>query len=178
MFTTSRNQIPGHSRFSYFSAFLCVCVLIGVTYYLQIFANFNPCPLCILQRITLMALGIIFFFGALLRLEKSGKLTLSVLAYLLALIGALLAARQVWIQHLPPNASPDCGASLEYMLQALPLLQVLQHILSGGTECSLVNWTFLGLSLAEWSLISFCGFLFFTGYLFLTALRAPRDRFY
>ncbi len=178
MLMPSRNQIPGHSRFAYFTAFLCVCAMLGVTYYLQFFANFKPCPLCILQRCALVAMGCVFFFGALLRLEKSGKLTLSALAYLFALLGALLAARQVWIQHLPPNTSPDCGASLEYMLQALPLLQVLQHILVGGADCSHVDWTFLGLSLAEWSLVSFCGFLFFTGYLFFTAWRAPRDRFF
>jgi disulfide bond formation protein DsbB len=178
MFIASSNQITGSSRFTYFTALVVVSIMIGITFYLQIYAHVNPCPLCILQRFALVGLGVIFFSGALLRLERSGKLTIAALAYLFALIGALLAARQVWIQHLPPSASPDCGASLEYMLQVLPLLQVLQHILSGSAECSLVDWRFLNLSLAEWSLVSFCGFLFFTAYLFFTALRVSRDRFY
>jgi disulfide bond formation protein DsbB len=170
--------MPKHSRLTYFVAFVVVGVLLAIAYYLQIYDHINPCPLCLLQRFALFGIGIIFFFGAILKLEKNGKLTVSALSYLLALGGALLAARQVWLQHLPASASPDCGASLAYMLQALPLLQVLQHVLSGSAECSLVDWSFLNLSLAEWSLIAFIGFLFFTAYLFLTALRAPRDRFY
>ncbi|HEY5703481.1 MAG TPA: disulfide bond formation protein B, partial [Gammaproteobacteria bacterium] len=71
---------------------------------------------------------------------------------------------QVWLQHLPPEKVPECGPGLDYMLEAFPLGQALKMILSGSGECAEVQWSFLGFSIAEWSLIWFI--LFFIASLF------------
>jgi protein dithiol:quinone oxidoreductase len=71
------------------------------------------------------------------------------------MMGAAVAGRQVWLQHLPPDQVPECGPGLEYMLEVYPLGETLAKILKGTGDCAEVDWTFLGLSIAEWALISF-----------------------
>jgi disulfide bond formation protein DsbB len=152
-------------------SFLVICVMLGITTYLQEHARITPCPLCIFQRFTLIVLGVIFLAGVILPLRRWLSLLISALAYVYALAGVLLAGRQIWLQHLPPNQMADCGASLEYMMKILPLQQVLQKVLAGSAECSLVDWRFLGMSLAEWSFLSFSLFLVITIWLFFSSLR-------
>src|SRR5690606_33616975 len=74
---------------------------------------------------------------------------------LVALTGGAISARQVWLQHLPADKVPECGPGLDYMLEAFPLSEALKMILSGSGECAEVDWTFLGFSIAEWSLLWF-----------------------
>jgi disulfide bond formation protein DsbB len=82
-----------------------------------------------------------------------------VLLFIAAIAGAAVAARQVWLQHLPADLVPECGPGLNYMLHRFPLGETLQKVLSGSGECAQVNWTFLHLSIAEWSLICFVLFV-------------------
>ncbi len=67
-----------------------------------------------------------------------------------------VAARHVWLQHLPPDQVPSCGPGLDYLVDALPLKTVFQQVLTGSGECAMVDWTFLGQSLPFWSLVFFC----------------------
>jgi disulfide bond formation protein DsbB len=75
--------------------------------------------------------------------------------FLLAAGGAAIASRQVWLQHLPADQVPACGPDLFFMLENFPLAQTLKRLVSGTGECAKVDWTFLGLSIAEWSLACF-----------------------
>jgi disulfide bond formation protein DsbB len=108
-----------------------------------------------LQRITLALLGVVFFLGAVLNFKKIGQLFWGLLASVTALLGIVLAGRQVWLQHFPSSDTSGCEASLDYMLQIMPITQVLKKVFIGGAECSQVDWKLIGLSLAEWSLICF-----------------------
>ena len=76
----------------------------------------------------------------------------AVVAALFALGGAATAARQVWLQHLPADKVPQCGPDLYFMMENFPLSRTLQTLISGTGECAAVDWTFLRLSIAEWSL--------------------------
>jgi disulfide bond formation protein DsbB len=147
------------ARATYLIGLIAVIALLGIVAYLQAFAGLDPCPLCILQRFTLILLGIVFFFGALIKLKKTGHFFINLLAIVFSSLGALLAGRQVWLQHLPADQSAGCGASLDYMLQVFPLKDVLQKVLEGTSECSKVGIEFLHISLAAWSLICFCAFI-------------------
>ncbi|MBI3056742.1 MAG: disulfide bond formation protein B, partial [Betaproteobacteria bacterium] len=73
----------------------------------------------------------------------------------IAAIGAGIATRHVWLQHLPKDQVPECGPGLEYMLNKFPLTQALEKVFRGSGECAEVGWTFLTLSIAEWSLAWF-----------------------
>lgn len=148
-------------RLTYLYAFLSAFFMIILAIYLQFWKGLTPCPLCVLQRITLVAIGIVFFIGTTISFKKFGLRFIAALTLLLSLGGVFLAGRQVWIQHLPANQSADCGVSLQYMLSVLPLDQVVKKIFEGTAECSLVDWSFAGISLAQWSLIWFMIFTFF-----------------
>ncbi len=148
-------------RLTYFYAFVSVMLMITLAFYLQFWKGIAPCPLCILQRIIMIGIGVTFFLGMTFVLKQCGRIFIASFAFLLSLGGALLAGRQVWIQHLPPSQSADCGVSLEYMLHVLPWDQVAKKILEGSAECSMVTWSFWGLSMAEWSLLGFILFAVF-----------------
>jgi disulfide bond formation protein DsbB len=80
------------------------------------------------------------------------------LNFLLALtagVGAAIAGRQVWLQHLPADRIPECGPGLDFLLETSPLTETIKTVLRGSGDCAKVDWTFLGLSIAEWSLINF-----------------------
>jgi len=82
-------------------------------------------------------------------------------AALLALGGVAAAGRQVWLQHLPPDKVPACGPDLYFMLENFPLSRTLGTLIKGTGECAVVDWTFLGLSIAEWSLGWFATFVLY-----------------
>ncbi len=149
-------------RLAYLLGFLATSALLGLAAYLQIHDNLSPCPLCILQRIVLGALGIVFFLAAAFRYKRFFLALTGLAAILLSIAGILLAGRQVWLQHTPPIPGESCGASLQYMMKVLPLDEVLKNVFRGGSECSQIGQAVLGLSLAEWSLLGFIVFFFFS----------------
>lgn len=149
------------ARFSYFLGFLLIIFLLGLAEYLEIYKGMIPCPLCMLQRIVLIVLGVVFFIGMVFRMRTLGLFIISLLSMLTCIGGILLSGRQVWLQHVPPSNLGECGASLTYMFNTLPLMDVLQRVWTGGIECSQQGWAFIYLSLAEWSLIGFLGFFVF-----------------
>ena len=75
-----------------------------------------------------------------------------------ALAGGGVAARQSWLQWFPPAVS-ECGPGLEYMLESFPLASALPMIFRGAGDCSVIDWTFLGLSIANWSFLVFATIL-------------------
>lgn len=154
-------------RTLYFMGFILTASLLCITFYLENFDGFVPCPLCILQRIILVLLGIVFLMGMLFAVKRLGNMLLSLLASVFALIGIFLSGRQVWLQHMPPDKNADCGANLQYLIHVLPFDQVLAKILHGTAECAQKGWEFLQLSLAEWSLICFIGFFILSLFLII-----------
>ena len=67
----------------------------------------------------------------------------------------VVAGRHVWLQHLPADQVPSCGPGLDYWLDTLPILQVFKEVFAGSGECAAIDWTFMGLSIPEQSLILF-----------------------
>ena len=129
--------------------------LLGFALYLQYYQFQDPCPLCILQRVAFIALLIVFMVAALHGPARLGSFIYSFFLIVIALVGGSVAARQTWLQHLPEDRIPACGPGLDYMLNRFPLSLVLQKIFKGSGECAEVGWRFLGLSIAEWSLLWF-----------------------
>ena len=78
---------------------------------------------------------------------------MALLIGLAALATAAVAARHVYVQHLPPGSLPSCGAPLSVLLKFTPLWQVIKKVLTGSGECGEVNWRFLGLAMPTWVLL-------------------------
>jgi disulfide bond formation protein DsbB len=140
------------NRALYAAGALACAGLLGAGYYLQYFEGQEPCPLCLVQRGFYYAVLAVFLAAALHGPGRAGGIAYSGAAFVLAAGGAAVAARQVWLQHLPPDQVPDCGPGLAYMLENLPLSRTLEKLFTGSGQCAEVNWTFLGLSIADWSL--------------------------
>lgn len=148
---------------------LACALLLGYGFWLQYFDDQQPCPLCLIQRGFYIAVLVVLVLAALHGPGRAGAIVYSVFAFLFAAGGGAVAARQVWLQHLPPDKVPQCGPDLYFMLDNLPLGRVIEKLIQGSGECAEVKWRFLGLSIAEWSLACFV-------LLALLALVLPRLR--
>ena len=134
----------------------CAALLL-IAIYAQYDQLAEPCPLCILQRVAMVGIGIVALLGAIHNPKSAtGRRIYGVLAFLAAATGAAIAIRHVWLQHLPPDQVPACGPGLNYMLESMPsYFDVLKKVLQGSGECAEINWTFLGFSMPEWTLLCF-----------------------
>jgi disulfide bond formation protein DsbB len=145
--------------------------LLSFGYYLQYFEGQDPCPLCMVQRGFFYLVLATFLVAAVHLPRRTGARIYCGAGFLAALGGAGVAARHVWLQHLPPDKVPACGPDLLYMIENLPLSRTLEKIFMGSGQCAEAGWRFLGLSIAEWSLAWFAAL---AGYaLWLAARRAP-----
>ena len=97
---------------------------------------------------------------------RTGSRVYAALIGLGALTGGSIAARQTWMQLYPPEI-PECGPGLEFMLESFPLGEALPMIFRGAGDCTAIEWTFLGLSIANWSLLSFTATVIFAAWMLL-----------
>jgi protein dithiol:quinone oxidoreductase len=134
-------------------AIACLAML-AFALYAQYALGFEPCPLCIFQRVTIIALGVFFLAAALQNPRGGGRYAYAALIGLAALATAALATRHLYIQSQPPGSIPSCGAPLAVMLKFSPLSEVLRKVLTGGGECTQVNWSFAGLAMPAWVLVA------------------------
>jgi len=127
----------------------------GWALWLQYGLGLDPCPLCSLQRLAVVGIGLVFLVAG---IHKPGRLGAGVyagLTVLLGLFGAVTAMRHIWIQSLPKGEVPECGMGLNYMIETMPLSDVLTKVFKGSGECAEVGWVFLGLAIPSWTLVFF-----------------------
>lgn len=134
--------------------FLACAALIGYALYSQYVLGLTPCPLCIFQRVAVIVIGVLFLIAALHNPRGKGAIGYGVLIDLAALVGIGISARHIWIQAQPPGSVAACGADLDYLLEILPVTEVINKVLTGSGECGKVDWTLLGLSMPWWVLMS------------------------
>jgi disulfide bond formation protein DsbB len=157
--TLSANSmtIAGRSfspRTAYLAGFAVCAALMGYALYLQYVLELEPCPLCMFQRVVMSAMGVIFLIAAIHSPRRGGAIGYAVAQIAVGAIGVGLALRHLWIQSLPPDQVPACGMGIGYMLETLPLMDVIMRTLKGSGECAKVD-VVLGLSIPAWTLILF-----------------------
>lgn len=138
-----------------FAVCLTSLALLAYGLYLQEVVGLVPCPMCIVQRYALILIaacaGLTGATG-----KKGLQITGAIVVVVLALLGAYVAARQSWLQWYPPEVV-SCGRDLYGMIEAFPLQRVIPMIFKGSGDCTKVDWTFLGGSIANWSFLWFSG---------------------
>lgn len=127
--------------------------LIGFGLLLQLIEGVVPCPMCIMQRLVWIAIVVVSLVGVVWYGQRRMR-AIHILHAVLALGGACVAARQSWLQWFPPQAA-SCGRDFYGIVGTFPLLQALPMLLKGSGDCSAVDWTFLGGSIANWSCLMF-----------------------
>ena len=123
--------------------------------YLEDVLNLAACPLCMTQRVFVVLWGVFALIAVVHNPGGWGRRAYGVLCALAATAGGAVAARHVWLQHLPPDQVPACGPSLEYMLETLPFSETLSIVMMGDGNCADTMWTLLGLSIPEQTLALF-----------------------
>jgi disulfide bond formation protein DsbB len=121
--------------------------------YLQHVVGLEPCPMCIVQRYAMVGIALLAMVAVFWHEGWRGHV-MAALGSVLALGGAFVAARQSWLQWYPPEVL-SCGRDFYGMVESFPLQRAIPMIFRGGGDCSKVDWTFLGGSIANWSFVAF-----------------------
>ena len=138
---------------------LLLCLALLGQEYLQLATGPNA-PLTA-YRVTLMAVGVTSLALILLPPRRIGYalgccVCLGLMAYALYLQYVLdLEPCPLCLQSLPKDQVPSCGMSLNYMLESLPMTDVVRKVFEGSGECAEKGWEFLHLSIAGWTLVFF-----------------------
>ena len=109
--------------------------------------------MCIVQRYAMTIIGLLAVAALVFRHTRVQQL-LVLLSVLMAGFGAFVAARQSWLQWYPPNIV-SCGRDFYGMIESFPLQRAIPLIFRGSGDCTKVDWTFLGGSIANWSFVAF-----------------------
>ncbi|MGC4397226.1 disulfide bond formation protein B [Hydrogenophaga sp. T2] len=134
-----------------------VCVaLLAFGMVLQHVVGLEPCPMCIVQRYALILVAVLAALAASLKSRGARQVGVGLMG-LFAGFGAFTAARQSWLQWNPPEIM-SCGRDFFGMIEAFPLGRAIPMIFRGSGDCSKIDWTFLGLTIANWSFLWFVAF--------------------
>ncbi|MCX7626989.1 MAG: disulfide bond formation protein B [Methylophilaceae bacterium] len=158
-------------RAGYLLGFLVAYAVVVLALYIQVRNDLEPCPLCIFQRIAFMVLGVAFLLAALHHPSGVWRKVHGALQCVIALVGAGIALRHVWIQNHPEEVMAECGAGFDYIFERFPLGKAVELVFKGTGECSAIDWTLLGLTIPQWSLAAFIGL---AAYAVLLACRTDR----
>ncbi|WP_290821949.1 disulfide bond formation protein B [Vreelandella aquamarina] len=136
---------------------LAFCALMmAVALALQYIAGLAPCPLCVFQRVGVLATAAVLLVAVVHNPSgRWGRAFYGLLSLLTVAGGASVAGRHIWLQSLPEDKVPTCGPDLSYMMDMLPLQEVVNRVLSGSGECAEIDFMLLGLSLPAWTLVGF-----------------------
>ena len=162
--------LDAHPRWIYGLTAAVAALLLAFGLYLQHVVGLVPCPMCIVQRYAFVLVALLAAIAA-TRTSPRAWVVLGVLIFLLSAFGAFVAARQSYLQWYPPEVF-TCGRDLYGMIESFPLQRVVPMVFKGSGDCTAVDWTFLGGSIANWSFVAFVGMAIWMLLVLFTKLRA------
>jgi protein dithiol:quinone oxidoreductase len=120
---------------------------------LQYVYGLAPCPLCVMQRVAIIAAGLAAVAGLLLPLGVAA-VAASLVSALFALAGAGIATWHSWLVAYPPE-SMSCGRPFEWFHEEFPLATWLPRLFRGDGDCLANDWSLLGLNVPNLALLTF-----------------------
>lgn len=154
---------------------LCI-VMMAIALVLQHFGGLEPCPLCIFQRVAVIATFVVLLPGVFHNPKGKGGIVYGLLGMITSACGIALAARHLWLQSLPPGSVPSCGPGLNYMMQIMPWQSVIATVLKGSGECAEIHGIWLGITLPGWTMIGFVVLCLISLLLVITSFRRGRKK--
>lgn len=149
-------KLPSSRVLNFAGALICAGMM-AFALYSQYVLLMDPCPLCSLQRLAVILLGVTFLAAAIHGPRTIAGRVYAGLIAIFAVFGIGVAARHVWLQNLPAEEVPACGPGLSYMVDNFPFSDVLDMIFNGSGECAEISWKLLGLSMPAWVVVSMVG---------------------
>ncbi|MDE0455386.1 MAG: disulfide bond formation protein B [Gammaproteobacteria bacterium] len=132
-------------------------LLFGYALFSEHVQGYAPCPLCILQRLAVVGMGLAFLLAAVHRPANRFRHAYSVLCGAAGLSGGGVAIRHLWIQNQPEGTVPPCGASFDFIVENFGIITAVREALTASGECAEVDWSLLGLSMPGWVLLALLG---------------------
>lgn len=163
-------RLPGR-RAGFFWIVIACAAAMAFAFYAEYVLHLEPCPLCMLQRVAVVSIGVLALLAGLINPRTWGFRLWSLLISLTAITGAGVSARQLWLQSLPADQVPQCGPGLDYLLVTMPFSHAIRQVLMGSGECAVVYWRFLGMAMPFWVLVFF---VLLTGFVLLQQRKMPR----
>ncbi len=133
--------------------FFTILVLSAVLY-IEYSNDLEPCPLCIMQRMSAFVIGFLCFLSIGVSSLRRVKV-MAIFQVVFAILGLYFAARQLWLQSLPVGEGKMCMPGLDVMQHYLSLSKFLKTYFWGAADCSEITWRGLGLTMPAWALIYF-----------------------
>lgn len=146
-----------------------IAAMLFAVYFLEGVLYLDPCPLCLVDRAIFTIIALVSVIAITHNPTGFFLWLYSMLSGIFALLGIAVAARHIWLQGLPPEKVPECGPDLLYMLDSLPMADVMRRVFTGSGQCAEVSWTFLGLTIPQQTLLLFA-------FLLITTIVAHRIR--
>ncbi|MGB0132540.1 disulfide bond formation protein B [Dokdonella sp.] len=137
---------------------LACALLMGYALFAEHVQGYQPCMLCMVQRVFVCLVGLTALIGFLHGPGRVGSRMYGMLGALFSLGGAYIAGRHVYLQQLPPEELEGCAPSFSYAMENYDSLKFLKTIFIRDQDCGVIDWTFLGLSMPGWVLACFAGF--------------------
>lgn len=133
-------------------ALYCAALLVFAFVIVRVVDGLVPCPLCIVQRFFYAFVGLAAVIGYLRLWPRFTERVAGVTVAGLAFAGWLVAARHVYLQRFH-EADPSSGCAVSFG----SFLDDFVFALGGTGNCAIIDWSFIGLSIADWSLMAFTG---------------------
>ena len=128
--------------------------LVGVGLLMGALLNLAACPLCILQRMLYLLVSLAALLG--LSTPRPGRIAAALLLFVASATGAFVAGYQVWLQRFAKEET--CAAAQAWWEKLVDWAgEQVPWLFQGNGLCSDPSWVFLGLSIADWSLLIFIG---------------------
>lgn len=143
--------------------FIACAALLATAYYFEYYLYMDPCPLCMVQRLAFLLIGLGCLAVFLARHRPGWRLVTLGFTLAASIFGLWSADHHIWIQNLPADEVPDCGPSFDYLMDTLPLSELLKIMLQGDGNCAEISWSMWGLSMPEWTRLWYAGFVAVVG---------------
>lgn len=125
----------------------CVTAMLFAVGFLQHYLMLDPCPLCVITRVIVISMSVVFFVALIHNPAQLGQRIYALLAIAVGLTGLGVQFRHIWLQNLPPDQVPACGPGLEFLLETQPIFSALRTVFEGSGDCAEIDWIFLGLTI-------------------------------
>lgn len=122
-------------------------------FYLEDIQLLEPCPYCMLQRGIFLLFTAVFWLSAIF-VGKGSRFfsSLSSLLFILvAILGLFIAGKHIYLQFNPTD-SLGCTQTTLAITEVFDY-QIVKDLLMTGGDCSVIDWTFLGLTIPMWSAV-------------------------
>lgn len=143
------------SRKMFLMIAIACALLMGYALFAQYVLHYEPCMLCMVQRVFVCAVGLVALIAALHGPGRIGNRIYALLSALFAVGGGYIAARHVYLQSLSPEELDGCAPSFQYALSNFDSLKFLKTIFIRDQDCGVIDWTFLGLAMPAWVFLCF-----------------------